>query len=63
MASKSRISSVLLNGFNPIIKTFYEGLLKKGKPKKLAILASSRKLLVAIIGMIRSYKLQLKETY
>ena len=49
--------------FNPIIKTFYEGLLKKGKPKKLAILASSRKLLVAIIGMIRSYKLQLKETY
>ena len=31
---------------NPIIKAFYQNLLKKGKPKKLAVIACMRKLLI-----------------
>jgi transposase len=41
---------------NPIIKDFYERLLSRGKPKKLAITACVRKMLVILNAMIRDQK-------
>lgn len=38
---------------NPVIKTFYQRLLKKGKPKKLALVAAMRKLLTILNDMVR----------
>lgn len=39
--------------FNPIIRTFYERLLRYGKEKKVAIVACMRKLLVIINSMVK----------
>lgn len=39
--------------FNPLIKTFYQRLLAAGKPKKLAMTACMRKLLVILNAMMR----------
>lgn len=39
--------------FNPVIKAFYQRLIAKGKPKKVAIVACMRKLLVILNAMIR----------
>ncbi len=39
---------------NPIIKTFYERLLEKGKEKKVALIACMRKLLVILNAMLRT---------
>lgn len=41
---------------NPRIKRFYENLLKKGKPKMLAIIASMRKLLTILNAMVKEQK-------
>ena len=41
---------------NPIIKDFYERLLLRGKPKKLAITACVRKMLVILNAMVRDQK-------
>lgn len=38
---------------NPTIKEFYERLLGAGKPKKVALVACMRKLLVILNAMIR----------
>jgi transposase len=38
---------------NPIIRAFYESLLKRGKEKKVALVACMRKLLVFINAMVR----------
>jgi transposase len=38
---------------NPIIKTFYERLIKGGTGKKQAIIACSRKLLTILNAMVR----------
>ena len=43
--------------FNPAIKTFYQRLLAKGKPKKLALIAAMRKLLTIINTLIKRDKL------
>lgn len=40
--------------FNPIVKTWYKRLLSAGKPKKVALVACMRKLLVVINAMIRN---------
>jgi len=40
--------------FNPVIKAFYERLLKQGKAKKVALTACMRKLLVILNAMMRS---------
>jgi len=42
--------------FNPVIKTFYERLVAAGKPKKLALTACMRKLLVILNAMAKSGK-------
>jgi transposase len=39
--------------FNPLIKTFYDRLIKAGKQKKVAIVACMRKLLVLLNSIIR----------
>ena len=39
--------------FNPELKVFYERLLSRGKPKKVAITACMRKLLVCLNAMQR----------
>jgi transposase len=39
--------------WNPLIKTFYQRLLAAGKPKKLAMTACMRKLLVILNAMMR----------
>jgi transposase len=43
--------------FNPVIKSFYQRLITKDKPKKVAIVACMRKLLVIVNVMIRENKL------
>jgi transposase len=39
--------------YNPVIRNFYENLLKRGKEKKVALTASMRKLLVIINALVR----------
>jgi transposase len=39
--------------FNPVIKKFYDHLLAQGKPKKVALIACARKLLVTLNAMVR----------
>ncbi len=39
---------------NPKIKAFYQRLVAAGKPKKLALTAAMRKLLVILNAMLRS---------
>jgi transposase len=39
--------------FNPVIRAFYESLLKRGKEKKVALIACMRKLLVIINAMVK----------
>jgi transposase len=39
--------------FNPVIRTFYERLIKQGKEKKVALTACMRKLLVILNAMMR----------
>ena len=39
--------------FNPVIKTFYEKMLEKGKPHKVAIIACLRKMLVILCAMVQ----------
>jgi len=39
---------------NPILKTFYQKLLKKGKPKMLAIVAVMKKLLIMIQAILKN---------
>jgi transposase len=39
--------------FNPVIRAFYESLIKRGKEKKVALTACMRKLLVIINAMVR----------
>lgn len=39
--------------YNPVIRSFYESLIKRGKEKKVALTACMRKLLVIINAMVR----------
>jgi transposase len=41
---------------NPIIKAFYDRLIERGKPKKLAITACVHKMLVILNAMVRDNK-------
>lgn len=42
--------------YNPVIKPFYERLIAKGKPKKLALVACMHKLLVILNAILKSGK-------
>ena len=56
---RSRVRAVLYLGtlaatrFNPVIRDFYQRLLAAGKPKKLALVAGMRKLLVILNAMLQ----------
>lgn len=39
--------------FNPVIKKFYQRLVAQGKPKKVALIACARKLLITLNAMVR----------
>ena len=41
---------------NPVIRQFYQRLLAAGKPKKLALTACMRKLLIMLNGMAKTGK-------
>ena len=39
---------------NPVIRTFYERLVDSGKPKKVALVARMRKLVIVLNTMLRT---------
>ena len=41
---------------NPILSAFYQNLIANGKPKKVAVIAVMRKLLVIAYGVLKSGK-------
>ncbi|MBE9239385.1 MAG: IS110 family transposase [Sphaerospermopsis kisseleviana] len=49
------MGAVVAMRHNPVIKTFYERLVERGKPKKLAITACVHKMLVILNAMIRDH--------
>ena len=57
---RARLRAVLYMGamvasrFNPVIRDFYQRLLTAGKPKKVALPACMRKLLVILNSMLKS---------
>jgi transposase len=50
------MAAVAATRFNPVIRSFYQSLLKRGKQKKVAIVACMRKLIVILNAMIRDLK-------
>ena len=47
------LAATRFNRFNPVIRDFYQRLLAAGKPKKLALVACLRKLLVILNAMLK----------
>ena len=50
------MATLVATRFNPVIKTFYDRLLQAGKPKKVALTACMRKLLIILNAIIRDQK-------
>ncbi len=50
------VAAMVACRYNPVLKTFYERLLKAGKPKLLAIVAVARKLLTVLNAILRDKK-------
>lgn len=48
------MATLVATKHNPVIASFYQRLLKRGKPKKLALIACMRKLLLMIHDMVRN---------
>lgn len=48
------MSALVATRYNPVLKAFYERLLKAGKPKKVALVAVMRKLLTILNAMMRT---------
>ena len=47
------MGAMVASRFNPVIRDFYQRLLSDGKPKKLALTASMRKLLIILNSMLK----------
>ena len=47
------MAAIVAMRHNPVIREFYERLLKAGKPKKVAIVACMRKLLTILNAVVR----------
>ena len=47
------MGALVANRFNPVIRDFYQRLLAAGKPKKLALTACMRKLLIILNSMLK----------
>ena len=52
------MATISANRFNPVIKEFYERLVAKGKPKKVAIIACMRKLLLHLNHIVADFQSQ-----
>ena len=58
-SGRARVRTALYMGgngshrYNPIIRDFYQRLLSAGKPKKLALTACMRKLLIILNSMLK----------
>ncbi len=50
------MAALVATRFNPVIKVFYARLLSAGKPKKVALTACMRKLLVILNSMVRHHR-------
>ncbi len=48
------MSAIVATRFNPVIKTFYDRLLQRGKPKKVALTACMHKLLLILNAITKS---------
>ena len=48
------MNALVATRFNPRIKTFYQRLLARGKPKKVALVAAMRKLLTILNTLIKN---------
>jgi transposase len=48
------IGAVVASRCNPVIKAFYQRLLAAGKPKKLALIACTRKLVIILNAMVKN---------
>ncbi|MEO6874469.1 MAG: transposase, partial [Opitutaceae bacterium] len=53
------MSALVASRFNPILKAFYQRLLKAGKPKKLALTAVMRKLVILLNRLIKNPQFKL----
>lgn len=53
--TKLYMAAVVAARCNPIVRPFYQGLVASGKPKKVALTACMRKLLIIINAMIRNH--------
>ena len=47
------MGALVASRFNPVIRDFYQRLLAAGKPKKLALTACMRKLLIILNSMLK----------
>jgi transposase len=50
------VSAMVAVRYNPLMLALYNKLLTKGKPKKVALIAVMRKLLVLAFGVLKSGK-------
>lgn len=50
------MATLVATRFNPVIQTYYQRLLAKGKPKKVAIIACMRKLLTILNAMVKKHQ-------
>lgn len=48
------MAALVATRFNPVIRSFYQSLIQRGKPTKVALTACMRKLLVILNAMLRS---------
>jgi transposase len=48
------MAALVATKYNPVMHRFYQRLLEKGKPKKLAIVAVMRKLLITLNVMSKT---------
>jgi len=53
------LSALVATRFNPILKAFYQHLLKTGKPKKLALTAVMHKLIILLNRLLKNPQLKL----
>ena len=55
MDSGLYIATLVATRFNPVIRRFYHRLCSVGKPKKVALVASMRKLLTILNAMLKHH--------
>ncbi|SAL45444.1 transposase [Caballeronia sordidicola] len=54
MRSAIYMATIVAMRYNPVVRACYQRLVKAGKPKKVAIVACMRKLLIIMNAMVKS---------